>query len=206
LRGWSSTLPESWLPNGISPESQIAIPRAFTELQNAILRPYIAPLHGNATDVRGTEYVARLLLMPTRHNFCRALLFMRAAIPISDDRISSVFDAARRLLLVDIEDGREVGRTEELLVESELAPRASRVAELHTDVLICGAITRPLEAMLISAGVEVIPQTCGQVEDVLKAFLSGQLTGDAFAMPGCCGRRRQFRGGQDGPQGKRPSG
>ena len=108
-------------------------------------------------------------------------------------RISPVFDAARRLLLVDIEDGREVGRTEEVLEKSQLAPRASRIAELHTDVLICGAISQPLEAMLISAGVEVIPQTCGQVEEVLQAFVSGQLTGDAFVMPGCCGRRRQFQ-------------
>ena len=116
---------------------------------------------------------------------------MKIAIPVSDARISPVFDAARRLLLVDIEDGREVGRTEEVREESQLAPRASRIAELHTDVLVCGAISRPLQAMLISAGVEVIPQTCGQVEEVVQAFISGQLSGDAFIMPGCVGRRRQ---------------
>ena len=52
---------------------------------------------------------------------------MKIAIPISDDRVSPVFDVARRLLLVDIEDGREVGRTEEVLEKSQLAPRASRV-------------------------------------------------------------------------------
>ncbi len=128
---------------------------------------------------------------------------MKVAISVSGDRISPVFDAARRLLLVDIEDGCEVGRTVEVLNKSQhLVPRISRVAELHADVLICGAVSRPLEAMLISAGVEFIPQTCGQVEEVLKAFVSGKLTGDAFVMPGCCGQRRQFRGGRDVPQGK----
>ena len=120
---------------------------------------------------------------------------MRTAIPISDGRISPVFDAAKRLLLVDIENGREVWRTEQIVEEPELGPRARRVAEFGAEVLICGAISRPLEAMLLSAGVEVIPQTCGPVEDVLKAFISGRLTEQAYVMPGCCGRRRRFRGG-----------
>jgi len=121
---------------------------------------------------------------------------MRAAIPVSDGRISPVFDAARRLLLVDIENGREVWRTEQIVEESDLSPRARRVAESGAEVLICGAISRPLEAMLSSAGVEVIPQTCGLVEDVLKAFISGRLTERAFVMPGCCGRRRRYARGR----------
>lgn len=121
---------------------------------------------------------------------------MRVAIPISDGRISPVFDVARRLVLVDIENEREVKRTEKVLEEPELATRARRVAELGADVLICGAISRPLEAMLLSAGVEVIPQTCGPVEDVIRAFASGQLTEQAFVIPGCCGHRRRFRGGR----------
>ncbi len=120
---------------------------------------------------------------------------MRTAIPISDGRISPVFDVARRLLLVDIENEREVRRTEEALEEPELAARARRVAELGADTLVCGAISRPLESMLLSTGVEVIPQTCGPVEDVLRAFISGQLTEQAFVIPGCCGHRRRLRGG-----------
>lgn len=120
---------------------------------------------------------------------------MRTAIPVADGRISPVFDVARRLLLVDIESGREVRRTVEVLEEPELAARARRVAELGADVLICGAISRPLEAMLISAKVEVIPQTCGPVEEVLRAFASGRLTEQAFVIPGCCGHRRRFHGG-----------
>jgi len=123
---------------------------------------------------------------------------MRVAIAVFDGRISPVFDAARQLVLVDIENGREIRRTEQVVEEADLGPRASRVAGLGANVLICGAISRPLEAMLLSAGVEVIPQACGQWKDVLRAFLSGQLTEQAFIMPGCCGRRRRFRGGRPG--------
>ncbi len=124
------------------------------------------------------------------------MLIMRTAIPIADGRISPVFDVARRLLVVDVENKREIRRAEEVLEESELAARARRVAELGVGVLICGAISRPLEAMLLSAGVEVISQTCGPVEDVLRTFVSGQLSEQAFVIPGCCGHRRRFRGGR----------
>ena len=107
-----------------------------------------------------------------------------------------MFDAARRLLIVGVEGGAEISRLEERLEEIELARRTRRVAAWGIDVLICGAISWPLEASLASAGVRVISQTCGPVEDVLRAFLSGQLTDEAFLMPGCCGRRRRHRYGQ----------
>ena len=121
---------------------------------------------------------------------------MRVAIPIADDRISPVFDVAQRLLLVIVEDGRETARTTETLEETGLPLRAKRVAELGANVLICGAVSQPLETMLISAGVEVVPQVCGNAEQVLQAFVSGEPVGEVFAMPGCGGRRRRFHGGR----------
>jgi predicted Fe-Mo cluster-binding NifX family protein len=66
------------------------------------------------------------------------------------------------------------------------------------DALICGAISWPLELALTSAGIEVIAQTCGDVDEVLEAFLAGQLEQEKFLMPGCCGRRRRFRKGRRG--------
>ena len=108
--------------------------------------------------------------------------------------ISPVFDVARSLLLIDIEAGREVGRREEAIEETRIVARATHVARLAVGVLICGAISRPLEMMLVSAGVQVIPHTCGSVEDVLRAYLSGRLLDQAYLMPGCRGPRRGMRG------------
>ena len=48
----------------------------------------------------------------------------------------------------------------------------------------------PLELALASAGIEIIPQTCGEIEEVLDAYLAGRLRQGEFLMPGCCGRRR----------------
>ena len=121
---------------------------------------------------------------------------MKVGIPTWDGRVSPVFDVAKRLLVVEVERNAELGRSETNLEGTQVAFRARRLTELDVHVLICGAVSWPLEAMLISAGVRVIAQTCGPVEDVLRAFLAGQLAREAFLMPGCCGRRRRFREGR----------
>ncbi len=115
---------------------------------------------------------------------------MRTALPIYSGRISPVFDVARRLLVVDADVGTPPVRQEVVFEKEDLSARSSHLLSLGVDVLICGAISRPLEIMLAGAGVNVIPNTCGPVEEVLDAFLSGQLTERSFLMPGCGGGRR----------------
>jgi predicted Fe-Mo cluster-binding NifX family protein len=118
---------------------------------------------------------------------------MKVAIPQWRGRVSPVFDVAGSLLLVDVNDGQELQREESALTASDPLKRAKQVSRLGTDVLICGAISWPLEVALSSDGVQVIPFTCGTVEEVLAAFVNGQLTSHAFSMPGCCGWRGRFR-------------
>ncbi len=117
---------------------------------------------------------------------------MRIAIPNWQGRVSPVFDVASKLLLVDVVSGCESDRREVSLEAETLGMRINILVELGAEVLICGAISKPLELGLIARGVQVIPQTCGQVEKVLVAYINGQL--GQFLMPGCCGRRRQCRG------------
>ena len=121
---------------------------------------------------------------------------MRVAIPAHSGRISPVFDAAGHLLVIDIHNGEERGRNELVMQEPESLRRARWVAGLGVNVLICGAISWPLAALLESAGVRVISRKCGPVEEVLRAFMSGGLSEDAFVMPGCRGRQRRKRGGR----------
>jgi predicted Fe-Mo cluster-binding NifX family protein len=123
---------------------------------------------------------------------------MRAAIPVHDGRISPVFDAARHLLVIDILDGEEVGRNELVMQDPESLRRGRSVAAFGIDVLICGAVSRPLETMLESAGVTVIARKCGNVEEVLQAFMADELSQDTFLMPGCRGQCRRKRGRRHG--------
>jgi len=115
---------------------------------------------------------------------------MRIAISYRHDRVSPVFDVAPGLLLLDMERGREVRRTERTLAETDFLARARRVSQFGPKVLICGALSWALENALTSMGVQVVGCICGPVESVIRAFLDGELAGKAFIMPGCLGKRQ----------------
>jgi len=118
---------------------------------------------------------------------------MKIAIPVWNDCVSNVFDFAHRLLLVDIENGREVERSELELKAQSLPQRAGSLKNLGVDVLICGAISRALACMVAASGTEVLAFVTGRVDDVLQAYLTGQLVKPEFTMPGCWpGARRGF--------------
>ena len=126
---------------------------------------------------------------------------MKLAIPIYNSNISNVFDFAHRLLLVDIENGKEANRSE-VALESQLLPqRAGQLKNLGVDVLVCGAISRVLANMITASGIQLLPYVTGRVNDVLQAYLAGQLVQPQFTMPGYWpGARKGFgrRGGQGG--------
>ena len=119
---------------------------------------------------------------------------MKLAIPIYNSNISNVFDFAHRLLLVDIENGKEANRSE-VALESRLLPqRAGQLKNLGVDVLVCGAISRVLANMVTASGIQVLPYVTGSIDDVLQAYLTGQLAKPEFSMPGGCwsGARKGF--------------
>jgi len=118
---------------------------------------------------------------------------MKLAIPCWQGRVSPVFDVAGMLLLVEVEAGAERSREIAHLKTTQAEPRARQLAELGAGVLVCGAISWPLELAVCAKGVEVISQVCGDVEQVLAAFLEGHLTEDHFLMPGGRGRARHLR-------------
>jgi predicted Fe-Mo cluster-binding NifX family protein/putative methionine-R-sulfoxide reductase with GAF domain len=117
-------------------------------------------------------------------------MFMRIAISYQHDRIAPVFDVSTRVLLVDIENGREVRRNERALVQEDPLARARHVAQFGAQVLICGTVSWSLENALSSMGVQVMACICGQVERVVQAFIGQRLDEGAFIMPGCQGRRK----------------
>ncbi len=117
---------------------------------------------------------------------------MKVAVPDWQGRVSPVFDVAEQIRLVDLEDQGDGGHAE-ILGSTAPHQRARRMTELGVDVLICGAISWPLEALLVAQGIRVIPLICGEVADVVRAFLDGTLGDQHFAMPGGCRKRRQAR-------------
>lgn len=122
---------------------------------------------------------------------------MKIAIPVWNNFVSSAFDFAHRLLLVDIENDSEVSRSEISLVPEPIPQRAAKLKILGIDVLICGAISRSLASQIAASGIEVLPYVVGPVDEILKAYVAGQLAQPQFAMPGCWqGARKDFARGR----------
>jgi predicted Fe-Mo cluster-binding NifX family protein len=123
---------------------------------------------------------------------------MKAAFSCWGQRIAPVFDTAQQVHIIEVESGRIVSERRELLAHDLPMQKMLRLSELGVGALICGAISRPLQAMVAAHGIQVISFVAGETTDVIQAWLKGGLNGSAFAMPGCtrC-RRRHFAGLDD---------
>ena len=109
---------------------------------------------------------------------------MKIAIPIWEDRISPVLDAASRLLIVEVVGQKEASRFETYLEEQGLSHRCVRIRRLGIHTLICGAVSASFSRMLQASGIDLIPGISGHLEAVLDAYLHGNLYHSKFSMPG----------------------
>jgi predicted Fe-Mo cluster-binding NifX family protein len=107
-------------------------------------------------------------------------------------------------MLVDCApDGREVRRMESLMSCVTPEDRVQRAVDLGVDLLVCGAISRPLEVLLQERGLRVRAFLAGGLDEMVTACLAGQLDDGRWAMPGCgrgCRGGRQERGCGSGQQ------
>jgi len=120
---------------------------------------------------------------------------VRIGLPIWNSNVSPVFDVARQLLIVDVESGKEVNRLQSEIADFFPPRKVRRLKELGVEVLICGGISQVLAAMLEGAGIQVISWVSGDVEEVLRAYLSGMPPHPRLLMPGGRGWRWRFRRG-----------
>ena len=130
---------------------------------------------------------------------------MIVAITIWDGRVSPVFDTAQELCIGQVEGNVLHNRTMEYLKLPTPEQRIERICALKVNVLICGAISRPLAARLNAVGIQLISFVAGNVEDILSAYLQKRLPTSSFAMPGCGrgqGHRLHHRHGNCGAKPK----
>jgi predicted Fe-Mo cluster-binding NifX family protein len=131
---------------------------------------------------------------------------VRIAVSIWNGRIAPVFDVSRQLLVLEIERAEVIARTEEYLPEVDPGGRISRLRALRVEELICGAISRPLLEAAAATGIKVYPFIAGSEEEVINAYIDGNLPHPSLSMPGCRGQRRRFGGGRFCGQGLRSNG
>jgi len=109
----------------------------------------------------------------------------RVAIPDWNGQVSPVFDVAARVLVVDLEGGRELRRQITLLSGLTPAGRVLRLEALGVDTLVCGAISRPLEELAGAHGISVVALVSGSVDTVERIMAEGRPIPEACLLPGC---------------------
>jgi len=126
---------------------------------------------------------------------------MRVALPVFRSRVSPVFDFSTRALIVELDQGKEMRRQEMDVAGMSPRTRIEMLKKAGVDILICAGLSVPLHNMLMMAGVKVVPGIVGEVDDVIRAYQTGDLKQKRFMMPGCCKRGwgRRHRGGRRCP-------
>ena len=107
---------------------------------------------------------------------------MKIAISVWNDYISSAFDFAHRFLLGNIENDREIGHSAISRYTELISVRINRSKTLGVDVHIRQAISLSLFSLIEAYRIQVLPYIIGPVDEVLKAYLVGQLGYPRFAM------------------------
>jgi predicted Fe-Mo cluster-binding NifX family protein len=126
---------------------------------------------------------------------------MKVAVTVWEDTVSTVCDFSSHLLLFDVM-GDEVKNRFFIPFETGImTTRVNQLEVLGVEVLLCGAISRPMERMIRASGVELIPNLRGSIEEIIKAYQDGCLSDARFTLPGfgagamCIRGRRRRRGG-----------
>ena len=115
------------------------------------------------------------------------------AIPVWNDQVSTTFDFAERLVVLETEVGREISRREIQLDGDSVERKARKIRDMAVQVVLCGAISQAFARAVARTGIEIIPYVTGPIDDVLAAYLCGRLAEPRFLQPGCRpGARRKW--------------
>jgi predicted Fe-Mo cluster-binding NifX family protein len=113
---------------------------------------------------------------------------VRVAIPKFKSRVSPVFDTCKRVLLVDIEQQREIARSEIYLDEFSLTERVNILHKSQITSIVCSGISEMLQNMLKKLQIDLITGIAGEVDEVVDAYMAEQLDDPKFYMPGYIGK------------------
>jgi predicted Fe-Mo cluster-binding NifX family protein len=110
---------------------------------------------------------------------------MDIAVSIWNNRISPVFDVSRQVLVVTVDGDRITGRRIEKMNNDDPFQKVALLTGMNIKTLICGAVSAHLHELMTAHGIQTLAFIAGEVDDVVGAFLKGDLPNPALCMPGC---------------------
>jgi predicted Fe-Mo cluster-binding NifX family protein len=113
---------------------------------------------------------------------------MKVAVALFGKRSSPRAECCTAVLLAEVGDGR----AEVLRVVTApgvvLADRVAALREARVQVLVCGGITMEAAHAVRAAGIRVISEVCGDVQEILRLLATGALPLEPTATVAGAGR------------------
>lgn len=110
---------------------------------------------------------------------------MRFAIPEFKGRVSPAFDFSSRIIVAEVSDD---GMPETFPIQwssSNMYNKIQQLKELKVETLLCGGISLKLARDVEKCRIQVIPGISGEVQEVIRAFISGGIPDPRLTMAGC---------------------
>lgn len=139
-----------------------------------------------------TSYNISCLFIPYGIDFANTI-FVITAIPYWKERVAPVFDTARQFVIIKSEHGK-ITEEERITLEESNSIKVSQLKNKAVDSLICGAVSQPVEIMVLSYGIKVIAFISGNLHDVIQAWIDGDINKTIYIMPGCYMHRKHQHG------------
>jgi predicted Fe-Mo cluster-binding NifX family protein len=109
---------------------------------------------------------------------------MKTAFAVWNNRIAPVFDVSRHVIIVDSQTVGDITRNPVPLTGEQPLEKVQELSELGVDNLVCGAVSRALQAALRARGIRVVAYVAGDVRDIIDAWRQQNFEAQVYAMPG----------------------
>jgi predicted Fe-Mo cluster-binding NifX family protein len=108
----------------------------------------------------------------------------RIAATVWGARISPLFEVSERALLLTVENGRPIERSEVALPSGGWEAKLGFLRGLGVDTVLCGAMSRTVAERADALRLRVVSFLAGEIEEVLDAYLQDRLPSKRLTMPG----------------------
>ena len=108
----------------------------------------------------------------------------RVAIPVFESRVSPVLDSCHRMVVVDIEKGREIRRQDLNLEKMSIHERIEVMARWGIRKIICAGVSDVMCRFLAGKNIALVSGIAGELEKIINAYICNRLDDTCFVMPG----------------------
>ena len=122
---------------------------------------------------------------------------MKVALPIFGPKISPRFDCATSFLIIQIKGRKVAGMVSFAVHEAGSFHRIKFLQNQQITVVLCGGIRRCDFRRLVEVGIEVYGGLLGPTDQIVEAYLRGELSADPpWERCGLRGGRKVGKGGR----------